>query len=179
MMVRLVISQLCSKGSSKFAQAPVCIGHFEFFAGGVRYFHKTKLGWKALNAPATIIFDGICNLCNQSVWFIMANDPSANFRFAARQSEAGAAALRAAGRDPASVESIIVIDDTGLHQRSDAALRIAAGLRYPWPALGLLRAVPKHLRDAIYDAIARNRYRWFGRRSICAVPTAEQRARFL
>ena len=109
----------------------------------------------------------------------MANDPSATFRFAARQSEAGAAALRAAGRDPASVESIIVIDDTGVYERSDAALRIAAGLRSPWPALALLRAVPKHLRDAMYDAIARNRYRWFGRRSVCAVPTAEQRARFL
>jgi predicted DCC family thiol-disulfide oxidoreductase YuxK len=132
-----------------------------------------------LNAPATIIFDGICNLCNQSVRFIMANDPSANFRFAARQSEAGAAALRAAGRDPASLESIIVIDDTGLYERSDAALRILAGLRYPWPAFGLLGALPTTFRDAVYDAIARNRYRWFGRRSICAVPTTEQRARFL
>jgi predicted DCC family thiol-disulfide oxidoreductase YuxK len=145
----------------------------------VRPFKKDEAWLEALNAPATIIFDGICNLCNQSVRFIMANDPWANFRFAARQSEAGAAAILAAGRDPASIESIVLIDDEGLHERSDAALRIAAGLRYPWPAFRLLRAVPTRLRDAVYDAIARNRYAWFGRRSTCAVPTAAQRARFL
>ena len=132
-----------------------------------------------MRIPATILFDGMCDFCNESVRFIIANDPAAKFYFSAPQSDAGIAALRAAGRDPAAITSIILIDDAGLHERSDAALRIAAGLRFPWRALGLLRAVPSHLRNAVYDAIARNRYRWFGVRSSCALPTTAQRDRFL
>ena len=109
----------------------------------------------------------------------MANDPDGRFRFAALQSEAGAAALRAAGRDPAGLSSIVLIDAEGVHDRSDAALRIAAGLRAPWPALALLRLMPVRVRDSVYDWIARNRYRWFGQRDSCALPAPDQRARFL
>ena len=100
-------------------------------------------------------------------------------RFAASQSPAGEAALRAAGRDPASTASIVLIDAAGVHVRSDAALRIAAGLRAPWRFFAALSAVPVRWRDPVYDLIARNRYRWFGRRDRCALPSADEQARFL
>jgi len=128
---------------------------------------------------AIVLFDGTCNFCDASVQFMIANDPAGYFRFAAAQSDAGIVALRAAGRDPATIESIVLIDRAGFHERSDAALRIAAGLRLPWPALALFRAVPAGLRDRVYDVIARNRYRWFGRRESCRLPTPAVRARFL
>lgn len=132
-----------------------------------------------MSAKATILFDGVCNLCNASVRFIIANDPAAHFRFAPLESEPGRAALAAFGQASAAPASIIVIDADGLHERSDAALRIAAGLRQPWRTLALLARVPVRLRDPVYTWIARNRYRWFGRRASCPVPTPEQRARFL
>lgn len=128
---------------------------------------------------AVVLFDGTCNFCDASVRFMIANDPARYFRFAASQSDAGIAALRAIGRDPATIQSIVLIDREGFHERSDAALRIAANLRFPWRALGVFRAVPVGLRDRVYDIIARNRYRWFGRRDTCALPTPEVRARFL
>jgi predicted DCC family thiol-disulfide oxidoreductase YuxK len=104
---------------------------------------------------AIVIFDGTCNFCNASVRFMIANDPAGYFRFAASQSDAGIAALRDRGRDPATVESIVLIDDVGVHEHSNAALGIAAGL------------------------VARNRYRWFGRRESCAIASPAERARFL
>jgi len=128
---------------------------------------------------AIVLFDGTCNFCDASVGFMIANDPAAHLRFAASRSDAGIAALRAAGRDPATVESIVLIDGDGLHERSDAALRIAARLRLPWRALAVFRALPAGWRDRAYDVVAHNRYRWFGRRESCRVPTPGDRARFL
>jgi predicted DCC family thiol-disulfide oxidoreductase YuxK len=127
---------------------------------------------------ATVLFDGTCNFCAASVKFMIANDPAGYFRFAALQSDAGIVALRAAGRDPATIESIVLLDNEGFHERSDAALRIAAGLRLPWRALAVFRVIPGGLRDRVYDVIARNRYRWFGRRESCTLPTPAVRARF-
>jgi predicted DCC family thiol-disulfide oxidoreductase YuxK len=127
----------------------------------------------------TILFDSFCNLCDGSIRFLMARDRTAYFRFAALQSEAGRDALRTAGADPAAIASIVVIDAAGVHRRSDAVLRIAAGLPAPWRALAALRIIPASLRDRVYDAIASNRHRWFGSRRQCVVPTAAQRERFL
>ena len=128
---------------------------------------------------AIVLFDGTCNFCDASIRFMIANDPADHFRFAASQSAAGIDAMRAAGRDPVTVDSIVLIDGEGFHERSDAALRIAARLRLPWRALAVFRAVPAGLRDRVYDVIARNRYRWFGRRESCRLPTPAVRARFL
>jgi predicted DCC family thiol-disulfide oxidoreductase YuxK len=128
---------------------------------------------------ATILFDGVCNLCNGSVRYIIANDPAARFRFASLQSPAARAALAPFGRAPESLESIVLIDGGRLFERSDAALRIAAELRAPWPLARALLAIPTGLRDAVYDAIARNRYRLFGRRDFCAVPEPDLARRFL
>jgi predicted DCC family thiol-disulfide oxidoreductase YuxK len=132
-----------------------------------------------LTTPATVLFDGLCNLCNATVRFIMANDPDGRFRFAPLQSAAAARLLAPFARDPASPSSILVIDADGLHERSGAALRVAGGLRRPWRWLSALTAIPAGVRDPVYDWIARNRYRWFGRRTHCALPSPAQRARFV
>jgi predicted DCC family thiol-disulfide oxidoreductase YuxK len=128
---------------------------------------------------AVVLFDGVCNLCNGSVQFIIRHDPAGRFRFASLQSEAGQALLRRHGLDPEDLFSVILVEDGRAHSRSDAALRIAAGLSGGWRAAGALRVVPRPLRDLVYGWVARNRYRWFGRQDACMIPTPELRGRFL
>lgn len=131
---------------------------------------------------ALILFDGVCNLCNAWVNAVIDRDRRARFRFASLQSEAGRRAIEAAGAGAGLHEqpqSIVLIDAEGLHLRSEAVLRVAAGLGFPWSWSALGRILPRGLRDAAYDAIARRRYRWFGRSQSCRVPTPELRARFL
>ena len=128
---------------------------------------------------AVVLFDGVCNLCNGSVQFIIRRDPAGRFRFASLQSEAGQALLRRHGLDPDDLSSVILVEDGRAYARSDAALRVARGLSGAWRAAGALRVVPRPLRDLVYGWVARNRYRWFGRREACMVPTPELRGRFL
>lgn len=122
-----------------------------------------------------VLFDGVCNLCNGAVRFILARDPAAGFRFASLQSEAARRFLRA-GR-PA--ETIVLLEAGKTYTKSTAALRIARRLRFPWPILYAFVAVPHPLRDLIYDWVARHRYAWFGKRDVCMVPAPELRGRFL
>jgi predicted DCC family thiol-disulfide oxidoreductase YuxK len=125
-----------------------------------------------------ILFDGLCNLCAGSVRFVLERDSAGAFDFASLQSEAARRLI--AGRSPADLpDSIVLVDTDGVHLRSDAALRIAARLRRPWPVLALFRILPRALRDAVYDFVARRRYGWFGKRETCLVPTPELRNRFL
>lgn len=132
------------------------------------------------DAAAVIVFDGVCNLCSGVVRFVAARDPRGRFRFAARQSAAGQALLARHGLSPAAAEeSVLLLAGGRVYARSDAVLRIAAGLSGPWPLLALLRIVPRPLRDAVYAWVARNRYGWFGRRRTCLVPTGALRARFV
>ena len=126
-----------------------------------------------------VLFDGVCNLCNGTVNFILDHDPAGRFRFAALQSEAGRALLVRHGLAADALESLVLVEGERAWVRSDAALRIAAGLGAPWRWLAVLRVVPRGIRDRLYDAVARNRYRWFGRRDECRVPTPDLRARFL
>lgn len=132
-------------------------------------------------AHPVILFDGVCNLCNRSVQFIIDRDRKGKFRFAAIQSEAGARLLAERGHVAITGEpdSVMLIDGATLSTHSDAALRIARRLDGAWPLLGALLIVPRVIRDAAYRVIARNRYRWFGRSETCRVPTPELRARFL
>jgi predicted DCC family thiol-disulfide oxidoreductase YuxK len=134
-----------------------------------------------IDAPAgpLILFDGVCNLCNAAVQWVIERDRRGVFRFGALQSEAGRAALRGAGTAQDLPDSIALIDGAGTHTRSDAALRIARNLGFPWSLAALARAVPRPLRDAVYSWVARHRYRWFGRRDSCMVPTPELAARFV
>jgi predicted DCC family thiol-disulfide oxidoreductase YuxK len=129
-----------------------------------------------MNVPASdrpvVLFDGVCNLCNGVVRFIIARDPSARFRFAPLQ-------WAVAGAAPGTADSIVLVVAGKRYTRSTAALRIARGLRFPWPLLYALVLVPRPLRDLVYDWVARHRYGWFGKRETCMVPTPEVRGRFL
>jgi predicted DCC family thiol-disulfide oxidoreductase YuxK len=122
-----------------------------------------------------VLFDGVCNLCNGAVRFILARDPAGRFRFASLQSEAARRLLRDDGR----AETIVLLEAGKTYTKSTAALRIARGLRFPWPLLYALVAVPRPLRDLVYDWVARHRYRWFGKRETCLLPTPEVRGRFV
>jgi predicted DCC family thiol-disulfide oxidoreductase YuxK len=130
-------------------------------------------------AAPLILFDGVCNLCNGAVQFVLRRDPRGHFRFASLQSAAGRAALAKVGALGTLPDSIVLLADGRVRVKSAAALAIARGLRFPWPLLTVFWLVPYPLRDLVYDWIAKNRYRWFGRRDECWVPTPELRARFL
>ena len=127
--------------------------------------------------PAPVIlFDGVCNLCDASVQFVLDHDRAAHFRFAPLQSET---ARRLVGDRATALDSIVLVEDGRVYDRSTAALRIARRLDGAWPALAAFLVVPRPLRDVVYDWIARNRYRWFGTRDACRLPTPDTAARFL
>lgn len=130
-------------------------------------------------ARATVLFDGVCNLCNASVLFVIDRDPGGRFRFAPLQSDEGRAVLREHGFAGGDLSSVVLVERGRVYTRSAAALRIARRLTGAWPLLYALVAVPRPLRDAVYDWVARNRYRWFGREAACRMPTPELRRRFL
>ena len=130
-------------------------------------------------AGPILLFDGVCNLCHAAVRFVLQRDRDGVFRFAALDSEAGRRLTgdRFAGGEPP--DSVILIEDGRLFVRSEAALRILRRLGGPWSALRVLRLVPRPVRDWLYDSVARNRYRWFGRLNACPSPDARLRDRFL
>ena len=130
-------------------------------------------------AGATILFDGVCNLCNGFVQFVVARDPRAHFRFAALSSEGARQLLIDSGVIDPLPDSMVLIEDGRVYLRSDAPLRIARRLTFPWPLLAVFLAVPRFIRDRVYDAVAARRYRWFGRRDVCMVPSADLRQRFI
>lgn len=128
---------------------------------------------------AILLFDGVCNLCNGAVRFVLERDTRPYFRFAALQSDAGRRLLEAHRMPADELASLVLIEDGRVYVRSEAVLRVARRLGYPWPLLWGLRWVPLGARDLVYDWVAAHRYRWFGKRETCAVPAAETRARFL
>ena len=127
---------------------------------------------------STILLDGVCNLCNGFVQFVIARDPAAQFRFGALTTPAAQDLLRAAGVTNAP-DSIVLLEDDGVYFQSDAALRIVRRLTFPWPLAYGLVVVPRFVRDWVYDIIAARRYKWFGRRDACMVPTPDLKQRFL
>jgi predicted DCC family thiol-disulfide oxidoreductase YuxK len=133
------------------------------------------------HARVLVFFDGVCNLCNETVLFIIDRDPKARFRFAPLQSQAAREVLLPLGyvvSDPP--ESLVVVASGLVLVQSSAALRIASMLSGPWPYLaGVARLVPRSLRDFVYRVVTRHRYRWFGRTESCRVPTPELQSRFL
>jgi len=126
-----------------------------------------------------ILFDGVCNLCNASVNFVIDRDQEAVFRFGALQSEAGARMLSTHGLDADHLDSIVLIEDGSVYDASDAALRIARRLGGGIGLLWLFRIIPKRLRDSVYNWIARNRYQWFGKQDSCRMPTPDLASRFI
>jgi predicted DCC family thiol-disulfide oxidoreductase YuxK len=126
-----------------------------------------------------VLFDGVCNLCHAAVRFILAREREARFRFASLESETGRDLTTEGIREGTSADSMILVEDGSTYARSEAAIRIAARLSLPWRALGVLRVVPRPVRDGAYDLVARNRYRWFGRKDFCPMPDEDIRDRFL
>lgn len=126
-----------------------------------------------------IVFDAMCVLCSANAQFVLRHDRRGHFRLASMQGEAGAALYRRFGIDPADPETLIVVEGDHALRDSDAVLAIWRGLGWPWRAAGLLRLVPRQLRDPFYRRVARNRYRLFGKRQTCWVPTLAQRERIL
>jgi predicted DCC family thiol-disulfide oxidoreductase YuxK len=125
-----------------------------------------------------IYFDGYCGLCDRLVRFVLPRDRRRRYHFAPLQGTTARDRLAGAG-DPQDSDTVILDDEGTLRIRSDAALAIVAGLGGVWQSAALLRLIPRPLRDAIYDWIARHRFRWFGRRNACRVPGPEEHERFL
>ena len=126
-----------------------------------------------------VLFDGVCNLCDHSVHFLIDRDPRAFLKFAALQSDVARPLLEKYGVDPERLDSILYIEAGRCYDRSGAALRIARRLRWPWSWSFIFIIVPWFIRDLVYRWIARNRYRWFGKTEQCRMPTPALRARFL
>ena len=127
-----------------------------------------------------ILFDGICNLCNGSVTFILEREKRPIFKFASIQSEAGKELLNRCGLPSGYSEAVVLIDNAKIYLGSTAALKIGKTLRFPWSLLFYAAfIVPKLIRDWVYNQIARHRYLWFGKRAVCMVPTQELESRFL
>jgi predicted DCC family thiol-disulfide oxidoreductase YuxK len=126
-----------------------------------------------------LLFDGVCNLCNGFVNFVLDHDPAGYFHFGALQSEAARPYLEAHGVPPDSLDSVVLIEDNRVYTRSSAALRVLRRLDGGWPLLYLFILIPRPLRDWVYDRIADVRYDWFGTRDRCRMPTPERQARFI
>jgi len=124
-----------------------------------------------------LFFDGECNLCNSSVQFVIRHDKKKQFLFGTLQSESGKDALKALG-DKAP-DSIVLFYKGRYYVRSGAVLRVCKLLGGAWSLLYVFVIVPRFISDAIYDLVSRNRYKWFGKRSECMVPTPELKGRFL
>ena len=125
-----------------------------------------------------IYFDGFCNLCDGFVRFLLPKDKHARYRFAQLQGET--ARLRLEGRFTGdTLETVVLEEPKRFRIRSDAAIAILTGLGGIWRLAAALRIIPRPLRDALYDYVARHRFRWYGRRDACRVPTGAERERFL
>jgi predicted DCC family thiol-disulfide oxidoreductase YuxK len=132
-----------------------------------------------MEEKAIILFDGVCNLCNGAVTFVIKRDPKDRFRFAALQSEIGEELIHKNGLKDKGLDSIVLIEGEKAFVKSSAALRIARKLSGFWPLLYVFIILPRFLRDSFYDLIARNRYSWYGKRESCMIPTPELRAKFI
>jgi predicted DCC family thiol-disulfide oxidoreductase YuxK len=132
------------------------------------------------NTPHPIIlFDGVCNLCNGAVQFIIKRDPDGVFRFASLQSEQAQKLLSHLKYSSTVIDSILLVDNGIVFSHSDAAIRIASRLNGGWKYVSVFKWLPKSLRDGLYKLVANNRYRFFGKREVCMLPSAELKSRFL
>ncbi len=126
-----------------------------------------------------ILFDGVCNLCNGAINFIIERDPNDRYRFAALESDIAQELLARHEINTDEIDSIVLVRDGEAFAKAGAALRIAKGMSGAWPLLYGLIIIPKFIADAVYDFIARNRYKWFGKKESCMIPTPELKAKFL
>ncbi len=126
-----------------------------------------------------VLFDGVCDLCNGFVQFVIARDPAGRCQFGALQSPSARRVLDLHDTPDPLPDTLVLVDQGRVFTRSTAVLRIARHLTFPWPLAYAFLAVPRPLRDGIYAIVARHRYQWFGKRDHCMVPTPAIRARFI
>lgn len=134
---------------------------------------------KSISPQPILFFDGVCNLCNSSVQFVIRHDKKNQFLFAQLQTPAGQKALANTDIPSSGKESVILHIDGKYYTRSSAALHTLRLLGWPWATGFVFIIVPKPVRDAVYNFISRNRYRWFGKKDHCMIPTPDLTKRFI
>ncbi len=136
-----------------------------------------------INIPknkSLILFDGVCNLCNNSVQYVIKHDKNNRFLFAALQSDTGKEIIEKFNIDTAKTDSILLYSpEKGIAHKSTAALKIASKLGFPRNLMVVFFIVPTFIRNWVYDFIAKNRYKWYGKKEACMIPTPELKSRFL
>lgn len=135
-----------------------------------------------MNPPdghAVIVFDGVCVLCSGWIRFLLKHDRRQRYRFAAMQTQAGRTLLQTHGLDADDPMSFLLLDENGARTDSDAIIAVLVGLGGVWRIAATLRLLPRALRDPAYRWLARNRYRWFGKKDACYLPSSDQRHRFV
>lgn len=126
-----------------------------------------------------ILFDGVCNFCNSTINFVMRKNKKRNIKFTTLQSFAGTQLLQQYGFAENDLQSFIFIENGKAYNKSSAALRVCKYLSGGWRLCYAFLIVPKFIRDGVYDFVAKNRYKWFGKREECMIPTQDMKARFL
>jgi predicted DCC family thiol-disulfide oxidoreductase YuxK len=132
-----------------------------------------------MNKEAVILFDGVCNFCNSAVNFVIKKNARQNILFTPMQSAAGQKLLEFYHLPADDMKSFIFIENDNVYKQSTAALKVCRYLRGLWPLCYGFIIVPKFIRDGVYNWIAKNRYKWFGKKEACMIPTPEVKARFL
>lgn len=127
-----------------------------------------------------ILFDGVCNLCNSAVQFVIKHDGKDVFRFVALQSELGQQILKHIGVNPVNIDSIVLYEPgVAYYYKSSAAIEIARSLGGFWHFGTVFKVIPTGIRNLLYDYIAKNRYKWYGKKESCMIPTLELKIKFL
>ena len=129
--------------------------------------------------PQVVLFDGVCNLCDGFVQFVIKRDPTARFKFGTLQSMAATELLKGSDLRPDDLKTVIYVKGDRRMYRSTAALTVLKDLGGAWTLLYAFMVVPRPIRDWVYGFIAKHRYQWFGQKDTCMIPTPELRGRFL
>ncbi|WFA82798.1 thiol-disulfide oxidoreductase DCC family protein [Paenibacillus amylolyticus] len=126
-----------------------------------------------------VLVDGVCHFCQGLTKWIIKRDPEGKYHFASLQSDVAKELLAKGNLSTDSMDTFVLIENGKYYTRSTAALRLAKGLKFPYPLLYVFIIIPKYIRNAVYNWVARNRYRWFGKDEACMLPTPEIKDRFL
>jgi len=132
-----------------------------------------------LKDKGLVLFDGVCNFCNSSINFIIRHDKTDHFRFLTLQSERGQKIIKQYNLDPENLQTVILLENGRIYTRSTAALRIARKLNGGWKLFYGFIIVPAVMRDFFYNVISKKRYKWWGKKESCMIPTPEVRQKFL